>query len=178
MSTSDTNHASAPATIASPLSANQRRSIAVKNIARAMALEAVEDLDQVALTTAALEEASELLGKDPAMVQRLRQKYHEILASTATTPNKHEPKSMPTPLPGRGRDLDNYDPYAKLDPYESLRDFGADQLRAFLGFQTPARLRQAVAIVQERNPGTKAKTKTKSADMIDYIVEHVAGPGY
>lgn len=42
----------------------------------------------------------------------------------------------------------------------------------------PKRLREAVDIVQSHEPNTKPASRSRKADMIDYIVEHVAGPGY
>jgi hypothetical protein len=59
-----------------------------------------------------------------------------------------------------------------------LEEYGADQLRAVLQRSTQRSLREAVDAVQEREPGTRPASRTRNADMIDYIVEHVAGPGY
>jgi len=47
-----------------------------------------------------------------------------------------------------------------------------------IGSATVARLREAVEVVQSREPGTAPRSRAKNADMIDYIVEHVAAPGY
>jgi hypothetical protein len=39
-------------------------------------------------------------------------------------------------------------------------------------------LAEAVDAVQEREPDARPASRTRNADMIDFIVEHVAGPGY
>jgi hypothetical protein len=65
-----------------------------------------------------------------------------------------------------------------LNAYFLLEEYGRDQLRAVLDRMTQRRLREAVDSVQEREPGTRPASRTRNADMIDYIVEHVAGAGY
>lgn len=175
MSPSKTKSATKP----KPMTATQRKTLAMKLLVTSVESDTIQAPSESTLTIASLEIISEWIGIDPEVQQRLRDKYEEIAALSAKKP-KSTPQipPMPTVLPGRGRSVDTYNPYAKLDPYELLDDYGAHQLRAALMHMTSQSLKDAVAIVQERNPGTAPKTKTKSADMIDYIVEHVAGPGY
>jgi hypothetical protein len=61
-----------------------------------------------------------------------------------------------------------------LDPYFLLELYGAHQLRDALAEQTTANLREAVALVKERNKGSQPRGRTAAA-IIDYIVEHVVG---
>ena len=77
------------------------------------------------------------------------------------------------PQPIKGPDLDRYSPYGRLNPYDLATHFGRGQLRAVLSGATPRRLRDAVDVVQERNPGTKPASRSRKADMIDYIDRYV-----
>ncbi len=65
-------------------------------------------------------------------------------------------------------------PAAPPDPYFLLELYGPAQLPLALSRNTAPRLREAVKMVKERNPGTRPNG-TNSAALIDYIVEHVAG---
>lgn len=161
------------------MNASQRKALALKLLTNALEPQPDQGSNESALTIAALELVSESLAGDVVTKERLREKYEEI-ASLATKQPKSppKPKPMPTLLPGRGRGVDTYNPYAKLNPFELLEDYGAHQLRAVLERATQQSLRDAVAMVQKHNPGTVPNNRTKSADMIDYIVLHVAGPGY
>lgn len=51
-------------------------------------------------------------------------------------------------------------------------------MRELLGGYSLVKVKQALAGVEERNPGTKPKNKSQKQALIDYIVEKVAGPGY
>ncbi len=76
--------------------------------------------------------------------------------------------------PGIGRQS----PLDVLDPYELALDYGRDQLRNVLGRATKKNLKVAVGLVQKRNPATKPNDASTNQGLIDYIVQHVAGPGY
>jgi hypothetical protein len=108
------------------------------------------------------------------------QRGETVTAKTAT-PASRANKSTTAPraskpVPIKGADLDRYSPYGKFNPYSLLEGFGHGQLRAVLSGATPARLREAVSIVQEREPGTKPTSRSAKQSMVDYIMEHVA-PG-
>jgi hypothetical protein len=51
-------------------------------------------------------------------------------------------------------------------------------LRAALNGYSLAKLKEALAVVEQRNPGTKPRNRGRIDDVIDYIVERVAGDGY
>jgi hypothetical protein len=155
-----------------PMSAAQRKKLATQQLLNTLTGE-----NESTATTAALEVINELLASDRSVQQRLQEKYDEL---TALTNGRPQPRAGQTavPKPIAGVDLDRYSPYGKLDPYQLLAGFGRDQLRAVLKGATPPLLREAVDVVQAREPNAGKVNRAKKADMIDYIVEHVAGPGY
>lgn len=146
-----------------------------KTLATQQLLSTLEGTDQTAAITAALEAINEQMGWDTGLRQSVRNKYADLVAMT---PAKNKPNLGPVPVPIPGPALARYNPYGKFDPYFILDAYGHDQLRAVLVRGTQRDLREAVGIVKERNPGTKPANATRNADMIDYIVQYVAGPGY
>jgi hypothetical protein len=81
-------------------------------------------------------------------------------------------------VPISGPDLDHFNPYARPDPYKLLDWYGRDQFRAVIVGATVQSLRELVDAVQAREPGARPASRSKKQDMIDYLVEHVAGHGY
>jgi hypothetical protein len=71
-------------------------------------------------------------------------------------------------IPGRA-----FDPSAPLDPYFLLDLYGQHQLSAALEREPLSRLKEAVAIVEQRYPGTRPKNKAQKASNINYILELV-----
>ncbi len=86
--------------------------------------------------------------------------------------------SSATPRPKGTLALGEFGSSGKLDPYLFSRNYEPGELRHVLSSATLARLKEAAEVVQAREPGTAPRGRTKKADMIDYIVEHVVGPGY
>lgn len=157
-----------------PMSATQRKTLATQGI-----LNAISATDEKVALTAALEIVNERLVWDRELRQRLSEKYEELQALASTKAGTNRDRTpVPRVTPISGPDLDHYSPYGKLNPYKLLEGYGREQLRAVLKGATPTLLREAVDVVQERNPGTKPVSRSRKADMIDYITEHVAGPGY
>ena len=153
-----------------PMSAAKRKTMATQQLLSCLAGD-----DQAAAITAALEVVNEWLSWDSALRERFRQKYDEL---RTLTPAKKKVEAGPTPIPIAGRDLDNYTPYGRLDPYQLLDEYGHDQLRAVLQHATQRHLREAVDIVQTHEPDSKPSSRSRNDVMIDFIVEKVAGPGY
>ena len=140
------------------------------------AVAATEKSEKDIAITAALELVSERLAGDAAWQQNFRQRYDELQAlvkskaETARTPvPRPKPASASTP---------RFHPLAKLNPYDMAERYEHSELRTVLENASQALLREAVDVVQSREPGTRPAGRTKKADMIDYIVEHVIGPGY
>jgi hypothetical protein len=146
-----------------------------KTLATQQLLSDLRGNNQTAAITAALEMAREQMAWDASFSQRLHQKYQEI---DALAPQRQRADLGPVPRPIKGVGLENYTPYGKFDPYKLLEAYGRDQLRAVLVHATQRRLREAVGIVQEHEPHTQPANRTRNADMVDYIVEQVAGAGY
>jgi hypothetical protein len=153
-----------------PLSASKRKSLATEQL-----LTAVSATDKDAALTAALEIINEWLSWDREMGRRLHEHYIELEALNS---NKKKPPSGPAPIPVSGPDLDHFNPYAKPDPYKLLDWYGQDAFRAAIDGTSTQTLRDLVEAVQAREPGTKPASRSRKQDMIDYIVEHVAGPGF
>lgn len=153
-----------------PMSATQRSNLATQGI-----ITAIGAADKKTALTAALEAVYERLVSDADLHETVRQKYHELAALSSSKAKKD---LGPAPVPIKGRGIEGYSPYAKYDPYQLVEDYGRDQLRAVLVRATPKRLREAVDIVQGHEPGTKPASRSRNADMVDYVMEHVAGPGF
>jgi hypothetical protein len=151
------------------MSASRRKTLATQQITNAAGS------NQTLAITAALEVIAERLTWDSGVAQSLRQKYAELLELSQPKPNNGA-SSVPRPKGTLG--LGEFGSLSKLDPYVLSRNYEPWELRQVLGSATAARLKEAVEIVQTREPGTAPKGRTKKADMIDYIVEHVVGPGY
>jgi hypothetical protein len=63
-----------------------------------------------------------------------------------------------------------------LDPYELLRVYGKGQLRAALSRYSLAKLKEAAALVEQRNAGTRPKSRSRKDEVIDYIVGMLSRP--
>ena len=154
-----------------PMSGPQRNKLAAKSIVSALGA-----TDEKAAVTAALEAVNDRLAWDSDLRESLRQKYHEIAALATTAHQKAD--VSPVPVPIRSGTPEQYTPYGKFDPYKLAYEYGTHQLRAVLVRGTQRDLREATDIVQAREPGIGPASRTKKEDMIDYIMEHVAGPGH
>ena len=153
-----------------PLTTTKRKSLATEQLLAALAA-----TDKDAAVTAALEVIEEWLVHDAEINRRLRERYAELMALSAPKKSHaHRPELVPI----SGPELDHFNPYAKPDAYKLLDWYGHKQFRPLMEEMTPPTLRDLVASVQAREPGTKPASRTRKQDMIDYIVEHVAGSGY
>ena len=132
-----------------------------------------------AMSTAIAEAAVIEAQSNPAFAERVRKVYQELVntagksKASPRTPRPAQKKSTLRPIARvEGYDID---PFAALDPYLLYKMYGAEQFPLALDEQTLAGLKQAVEKLMSDNPGTKPKTKSKKADVIDYIVEIVTG---
>lgn len=128
-----------------------------------------------AALTALVETVNERLARDEAFQESLRQRYQELEALGAPR-QKAAPAARPVPI--NPPSLDEYTPYGKFDPYKALHEYGQGQLRAVLELSTLRDLKEAIDIVQAREPGTKPASRIKKADMVDYLMEHLVGPDH
>lgn len=156
-----------------PMSAAQRKKLATEQLLKAVK---APSADKDKAITAALEAVSERLTWDTELEQSVRQKYDSLrtLGTGAAGP-KEDFGPMPPLIRTPG--LNRQSPLHVLDPYEVALDYGRDQLRNVIRRASQPNLRVAAGLVKERNPGKKPSGQSKQA-LIDFIVEHVAGPGY
>lgn len=132
----------------------------------------------LALTQAATEEVS----RNSHFAERVRSLYLSLLPQRT----KRVAPSVGSARPGGSKawnvklkpvgtmDETLLDPYGPPNPFALQQLYGDEQLPLALGRYTPAKLKEAVALVQQRYPGSKPKKMTK-AGIIDYIVEQLTG---
>jgi hypothetical protein len=158
-----------------PLTAKQRNSLALQRLSESLSIE-----DPALLATAVLEVIADEVGWNGDVGRRIRDTYRDLIQLPSLT--KAKPRlSKPQPvklIPVGTVDERRFKPYGPLDPYLLFDLYGADQLRLALDGYSLVKLKEGMAAVAARNPGTKPKSKASKAPLIDYIVEHVAGPGH
>ena len=131
------------------------------------------------MSTAIAEAAAEEAQQNSAFAERIRRIYQELSSNsqgkTAGTrpPRSAQKKSSLTPI-ARVEGFQP-DPFAPIDPYFYLKIYGPEQFPLALDEQTLVTLKVIAEKLMADNPGTKPKTKSKKVDVIDYIVEIVAG---
>ncbi|HST90360.1 MAG TPA: hypothetical protein VLJ14_18435 [Ktedonobacterales bacterium] len=158
-----------------PLTAKQRNNLALQRLCAKLGIE-----DSSLLATAVLEVVADEVGWNGDVGRRIRDVYRDLiqlssLARAKPRPSKPEPVKL---VPVGKVDESRINPYGPLDPYLLFDMYGAHQLRLALDGYSLAKLKEGMAAVEARNPGTKPKSKASKAPLIDYIVEHIAGPGY
>ncbi len=140
------------------------------------AVEILRVNDPKRLAEAMLEIASDELMRNTRFLQRVGAQYDALAPAPKASP-KPKAKQLKAPLldlvprkhiPGREFDIS-----APPDPYFLNELFGIDQLPVALKEYTVPALRIAVAMIQERRPGTKP-TGTSKAAIIEYVLEYVA----
>ena len=158
-----------------PLTIQQRSVEATRSLREALGLD-----DTKLLGTALAEVAAEEARHNPDFAQRIRQTYAELeqVNSSRTRAARTPSNIAPELIPLRTIEGLRFDPHAPIDPYMLQNIYGDAQLRHALERYSLARLKEAATLVEERNPGTRPASRAKKDAIIDYIVEHVAGPGY
>lgn len=162
-------------TLSQPMTVAQRGALATKR------LRAVLGVDDVKLLSTALAEvAAEEAVTNRDFANRVHATYIELAAQKPIRRNPtHKTAVNEVELvPVIDMTGIRIDPFASLDPYLLHRIYGSKQLRAALTGYSLARLKEGLDPVQTKNPGTKPQSKARKDSIIDYIVEHVAGPGY
>jgi hypothetical protein len=147
----------------------QRASAATAQLRQALGLDDLKLLSAAVAEAAAVEAA-----RNAEFFARIRRIYEELASMRVRQPRwraSNRPKTQLVPLPGT--EGARFDPFAPLDPYLLLRLYGPRQLRAALSAYSYATLREAVAQVQQKNPGTRPKDRRKTESLIEYIVEHL-----
>jgi hypothetical protein len=129
--------------------------------------------DPKRVATALVEMAVEEAQRNDRFSERVRVLYDSLASAKAPArANNRQPRAALMKLvpvkeiPGRRIDIS-----ASPDPYFLHELFGDNQLPIALSEFSVSGLQEAVEIVQERNPGTKPKGKTKKAP-VEYIVQN------
>lgn len=128
------------------------------------------------LSTAVAEAAAEEAKQNSAFTQRVRALYDELASlKDVRTSRSRKASEDDVPLVPIGHiEGRKIDPAAPLDPYFIFQLYGKDQLRRALSRYSLANLKEGLAQVERRNPGTKPRSRASKQAIIDYIFEHVA----
>lgn len=130
--------------------------------------------DEKRMQAALAEIASEELNRNPAFAVRVRNRYEELAPVKATSPAKASSKtSKPKLVPIKEMPGFQLDVTRRLDPWFILEYFGPRQLDTALRMQTLSNLREAIAVVEERYPGSAPKGKVTKETAVTYILRHV-----
>jgi len=134
--------------------------------------------DSAILGTALAEVAVEESRANPALASRIRQRYLDIASlrkPTAQNGARRRAEPLPPLVPIR-RDtaIRDIDAEKAPDPKFLIYVYGYAQLNRALQDYTLDMLKQTAAKVQDEHPGTKPRSKSSKAAVIDYIVEYTA----
>lgn len=156
------------------------RTLQQRSVEATRRLREVLGLDDLkVLSTAVAVVVAEDAARDATYADRVRRVYQDLLSLQATRPvGGKKPKNDVMLVPVAGVDDTTIDPYAPLDAYRLNAAYGPHQLRQALSVYSLAKLKQALAAVEGRNPGTKPTNRSRKDAIIDYIVERVAGPTF
>ncbi|HEV2236887.1 MAG TPA: hypothetical protein VGR57_09540 [Ktedonobacterales bacterium] len=155
-----------------PRTFQERSSQATHALCEALELGVVGSSELKYLALALTLVATEEVVANADFATRLRSLYLSLIPQRAETSRRaSRVKSWEVKLTPLGNmDESMIDPYGPPNPFGLQQLYGNEQLPLALERYAPARLRGAVAIVQERYPGTKPKSMSKAA-IIEYIVK-------
>lgn len=151
---------------------------ATRRFTEALGLGAVKPKDLKHLTLALAEIATDEVSRNPEFAQHIRARFRELVDSEPRIPRptKSGRLSVDTPLVKTVRPgLTQVSTYGPMDPYALLERYGEAQFETALSRYPLDDLKKASGLVQERNPGTKPKSKARRDALIDYIVQYVTG---
>jgi hypothetical protein len=154
---------------------------ATRKLCDELALGVLKPKDLKLLSTALMEAASTEAAHNTAFRDCILKTYRDLKAAAApknTSTRGGASKTKPpmtwlTPI--NPVDPKRFGPDKLLDPYLIQYAYGDENLRLILNGYTPARLKEAVAIVEERNPGTKPTNRSKKDALLEYIIGYVIG---
>jgi hypothetical protein len=163
---------------APPDSVPKRIDLAAKQCYTALGLTNVKKKDSKSLELVLLQIVAGEIAHNAVFAQRAREACQQALASatkpasrTRSTASTAEKRSTPV----RRVDPSRFSARVPIDPYAFWEQYGDEQFHEKLNGWHIDTLRAAAASVQHRNPGTKPKSKSRSVDLIDYIVRYVTG---
>ena len=149
----------------------QRSAQATHEFCEALGLGVVSPSDLKYLALALMQVATAEAAQSADFATRIRTLYLSLLPqkTTASTRATEKQSARAKLIPIGHMDESLIDPYGPPNPFGLQQLYGDEQLALALERYAPARLREAVSIVQERYPGTKPKSMSKAA-VIEYIV--------
>jgi hypothetical protein len=138
------------------------------------ALNLATDLgDSAILGTALAEVAAREIARNPQFGREVRQLYDELKQTQARPAPRttRQPQAL-EPLVAIRHTGKNIDPYGPPNPQDLIYAYGEDKLGRALQDYTMDRLKMAAENIQREHPGTKPRSKSSKAALIDYIVEY------
>lgn len=151
------------------LTIQQMSAAATRELCDAIGLGAIKPTDMKYLTLALAEVAAEEARRNPGFATRVCGRYHSLLPVKAPPKPKPIDRTRVTLVPIGTVDESLLDPYAPPNPWALQQLYGDRQLAQALNRYSLAKLKEAVALVQERFPGTKPQRLTKPG-ITDYII--------
>jgi hypothetical protein len=159
-----------------------RSAAASQRLCEVLALGALKPKELKHLATAVTEAASAEAAHNAAFRERILSAYNELKTAAApkrTTSSRNGTSKTKTPLawltPIHPVDPKQFGPDKLLDPYLIQYAYGDDVLRTILDGYSAARLKEAAAIVAERNPGTGPTNRSRKDALVEYIIQYVLG---
>ncbi len=159
-----------------------RSAAATRHLCDALALGVLKPKDLKRLVTALTEVASEEVSRNTTFRERILATYGEmgtVAVPKRATSSRSGTAKAKTPLawltPIHPVDPKRFGPDKLLDPYLIQYAYGDDVLRTILDGYSATRLKEAAAIVAERNPGTRPVNRSRKDALIEYIIRYVVG---
>lgn len=139
----------------------------------------IDDLDLKRLGIALAYAASEEVEHNTPFASQVRTIYDALALSAATGTRGRGRGGSGTKEPAVNlipvKHVEGYEINlaAPLDPYFLYELYGSEQFPIALGLYSATRLKEAVAIVQERHPGTKPSNRSRKDALVEYIIRYV-----
>jgi len=150
-----------------------RSALATRHFCEALGLGVVSPKNLGYLTLALTEVVTGEIAHDTSLRDRIRDLYEELTpakASSSRARNTSAPKDQQTSTRASGnRRAGPNDP---PDVHWLAQQYSGDALFTQLKKYDPPSLKKAVALAQEKHPGTKPKTLSKKDDMVTYLLEY------
>lgn len=154
----------------------ERSAQATRELCQALGLEGVVPKNLQYLALALTEAAASEARRNPAFADCVADLYRKYLPPPPIKRGgTRTPRSYRVPTYRAVGTVDNslIAPGTRPDPYAMLQLLGKDQLPSALKELGRDGLKEAVAVVQERHPGTRPTNMGQIKPMVDYILTHV-----
>jgi len=150
-----------------------RASGATSRLRKVLHLPELSAADLKRLSLAMAEIAAEEAEANAQFAQRIYRLYQELAPSKKRAKKEDFSYTGEDLIPVSSAVGYQINVYGPPEPEKLLKIFGKDQLPKALSLFKPAKLKEAAARLMEEHPGTKPRTKTKTEDLITYIVAQV-----